>query len=270
MASSLNSLNSINRLATNSLKRLETGQKFTHAADDPSSVVKAGKLSGNMTANQSAINRNNGYMGDLEGVMQSQDAVLGILNDMKDTLNELVSATDGQDAIGAKYDALVGSIAGIVGNVGFNGTQVVGTGSAVTSSVVVNAGGGVTGATGGSFSLVFDDLTASTLGVTTTAATIKDATTATAELAKVDTAIGKVMTASAKVGAGYDVLQSNNDIMSSALTGWSQSFSSLVSVNDAAESSILSSLQNRQSAVQASMSYQAQFNASMSSISFMA
>lgn len=268
MASSLNNLNSVNRLASDSLKRLETGQKFNHAADDPSSVVKAGDLSANMTANESAINRNNGYLGDLDMVMQGQDEVLSVLNDMKDTLQELMTATDGQAAIAEKYNQYADSIDSIIGDVSFNGTQVLGTGSAVTETVNVNAGGGVSGSSGGTFDLVFDDITRTTLSLDNALGTTASA--ANTELTALDAAIDDVMTASAKTGAGYQVIESNNNIMSSALTGWSQSFNSLVGVNDAAESALLSSLQNRQSAIQASMGYQAQFAAGMSSISFMA
>lgn len=267
MAKSMNNLQTVNRMASDSLGRLESGQRFNHAADAPSAVVKAGNLAGNITANQGAIDRNNGYIGDLEGIMSSQDEILGVLNGLKKTLTEMMTATEGQAAIAQKYASSVGTINGIASSVAFNGTQL--GGGAVTQSVLVNAGGGVSGSTGGSYSLEFDDLRAvEGLGLATTVGTT--ASDAATQLTAVNTAIETVMTASAKVGAGKDVLKMNNSVMSSALTGWSQSYTNLVAVNDAAESSILSSLQNRQSAIQASMGYQAQFAARASSISFMA
>lgn len=267
MAKSLNNLQTVNRMASDSLGRLESGQRFNHAADAPSAVVKAGNLVGNITANQGAIDRNNGYIGDIEGIMSSQDSILGVLNGLKKTLTELSTASEGQAAIAEKFAASVGTIDTIAKSVAFNGAAL-GTGSDYSTSIVVNAGGGVSGSTGGSYTLEIDDLTVASLGISTSVGTTASA--AAAELALVNTAIETVMTASAKVGAGKDVLSMNNSVMTSALTGWSQSYTNLVAVNDAAESSILSSLQNRQSAIQASMGYQAQFAARASSISFMA
>lgn len=267
MASSLNNLNLVNRAATSSLQRIETGQRYNHAADNPSAVVKAGDLAGDITSNQGAIDRNNEYLGDLDGVMASQDSILGTLNDMKKTLNDLMSATSGQASIASKYSSLAGTIDNLAQSATFNGTRL-GTGSAVTSSITVNAGGGVA-STSGTYSLVFDDLTATSLTVTT-AFNGTTASAATTELAKVNAAIDKVMTASGKVSAGKSVLENNNTIMSQALTGWSQAYNSLVQVDESEESAILSALQSRQSAIQASMGYQAQFIARSSSISFTA
>ncbi len=257
MTQSLNTISNVNRLANDSIARINSGLKFNHISDAPAQILKAQDLQSDIESNTKGIDNNNYVLGQFDGIMTAQDQITSHLTDMASIMDSYTNETDAnaKSVLAEEYKALALGAQSIAENSKFDDHAVLDGG--FTSSQKAFG-------TGGSFDVVFTDSSLTGLSLSGTGdITADDATKLTAAI----TAMGKN---SATISGNRKVFESANSIMASSNTGWSQSYNDLIKVNDAEESALLTSLSNQAAAANAAMSYQSQFYGISSGSSFMA
>ena len=253
MSQSLNNISNINRLANDSISRINSGLKFTHISDAPATVIQAQGLQSDIDQNSSHIDDNNYTIGQFDGVLKAQDEIVSLLNDMSSLQESYNAEADAgaKSVLSDEYDALANSITAIAQGATYKD-------SAVLSSATTKSEGSF--GTAGSVTLSFIDSTATGLSVGT-------GTIATGDI---KAAITNVSKNSAGLSGYRKLFESANSVMASSNTAWAQSYNDLIKVNDAEESALLTSLSNQAAAANAALSYQAQFYNISSGTSFTA
>ena len=252
MTQSLNTISNVNRLANDSIARINSGLKFTHASDNPAAIIKAQEMQSDMSANNGAIEDNNYTLGQFDTILSAQDQVVSSLQEMK-SLKEQYDAesdADAQAILAEKYKAYGANIATMVDGATFKGMKVLQGGATENINSF---------ATSGSVSLSFSDLSLDGLSLGSDDDPSNLTAIGTITTGALDTALNTVMKNNALLSTSQDIFEKANDVMAASNTAWAQSYNELVQVNDAEESALLTSLSNRASAASAAMSYQSQF-----------
>ncbi len=258
MTQSLNTISSINRLANDSIARINSGLKFNHISDAPGTVLQAQGLESDINANSKSIDANNYTLGQFDGVLSAQDAIVSNLTEMASIFDEYTAETDtdAKAVLAEEYKALSLSIDELAGGASYKDTAVLDGGSTQTESAFSG--------TASSVSIAFSDCTLTGLSLDTGGDITADSATA------LQTAITTVGKNNASISGYQKLFESANTIMSTSSTAWSQSYNDLIKVNDAEESALLTSLSNQAAAANAALSYQAQFYNISSGTSFTA
>lgn len=257
MMQSLNTISSVNRLASDSIARINSGLKFNHISDAPATVLQAQGLQSDMNNYSSGVQNNDYTLGQLEGVLSAQDSIASSLTEMASIMDEYSAETDtdAKAVLAEEYKALALGIDVYAGGATYKDSAVLNGGSTATEKAF---------GTGGSVSIAFSNLTLAGLSLSGTG----DITADSAALIK--TAIKSVGQNSASLSGYKKLFEGANSIMADSNTAWGQSYNSLVKVNDAEESALLTSLSNQAAAANAALSYQAQFYNISSGTSFTA
>ena len=197
MSQSLNTISNINRLANDSIARINSGLKFTHISDAPATVIEAQGLQSNINNNSSFIDDNNYTLGQFDGILKAQDEIVSILNDMSSLQDSYNNETDAnaKSVLSDEYTALSNSITAIAQGATFKDSAVL---SAATTVSEKSFG------TTGSVSLEFIDSTASGLSLTGIAGD------------DLDTAITNVSKNSASLSGYRKLFESANSVMASS------------------------------------------------------
>jgi flagellin len=134
-----------------------------------------------------------------------------------------------QDAI----DAYATSIDTIASNSTWNGTSLLSSASTMTIQTGVNSGDSTT--------LTLDEITASELAVDSLSTT--STTTASSAVDYIDTALDTVNTYQAYIGSMVNVMDSQYNVATNAITNYSAAYGSIMNTDYAAESASLASAQ---------------------------
>ena len=201
------SLNAQRNAATNdsalatSLQRLSSGLRVNSAKDDAAGLAIASRMDSQVRGMNVAVrNANDGI-----SLVQTAESGMAVIGDMFQRMRELaVQASNGTNttndlsALQNEYDALNTEVLRTMNAVQFNGTNLLTTTSAFTFQIGAN--------TGQTASIASADIsvTAGVSGISGTAASALDTTSAAANSAKIaalDTAIQAINTSRSKVGA---------------------------------------------------------------------
>ncbi len=262
MTQSLNTISSINRLANDSIARINSGLKYNHVSDAPGTILKAQGLQDDISGNSKAIDANNYTLGQFDGVLEAQDQIASILGSMSSlkTQYDNESDTSAKATLAEEYKAYAVSIDTLAKGASYKDQAVLDGSAPGTTSVTEQAFAG----TGSSVSLGFTAMTLAGLGLAAGGDITTDTTTV------LSTAQETVSKNNASISTYRKLFEGANSIMSNSNTGYSQSYNELIKVNDAEESALLTSLSNQASAANAALSYQSKFYNISSGSSFTA
>lgn len=237
-------LNKNSREQENSLNKLSSGSRIVRASDDAAGLAVGSKLKADVTVlKQAATNTV-----QARSVLQTVDGALARVGDILQRMKSLAAQSNSGSVdaasrgfINTEYQALNTEIQAIATTSKFNGTSLIdGTynqsfqvGIAATDVIAVN----FTGAAGiNSQNVGANSLLLSTTSVDTAA----NSTTAQTAL---DTAIGKISTYRANVGALLSRFEYRGDVINSSIENLTGATSAIMDVDIAAEQSNLTSKQ---------------------------
>ena len=198
-ARSLQSLNrTSNEIGMRQL-RLATGSKINSAADDSAGYTISKKLTVESRGQAQALSN----IGDAKSVLSVAEGGLNSVQDILATMKEKVIqagndslGTEERAAIQSQLDELKGEITDIIDGTEFNGNSLLSDGSTGAASTALNFQVGTDGADVYTTDAV--DLSANVYAMTLDVQT--DATTRTAAIDAIDTAISDVSKAASKIG----------------------------------------------------------------------
>lgn len=189
---------SVNTLALNrSVERLSSGLRITRAADDAAGLGLSESLRAQIRSiNQATRNANDGI--SLTQIADGAAATIGsLLQRLRELSSQSASGTVGnteRSYIDQEFLALRSEIDRIAQVTEFNG-QALTSGSSISFSVAI----GFRSGTGNSLSLSLNDITTSSLGLSSV--NVSTSTNATSALANIDSAISTIATARANYGS---------------------------------------------------------------------
>ena len=262
MTQSLNTISSINRLASDSIARINSGLKYNHVSDAPGMILKAQGLQDDISGNSKAIDGNNYTLGQFDGVLEAQDQIASILGSMSSLKTQYDTESDAsaKATLAEEYKAYAVSIDTLAKGAAYKDQAVLDGTAPGSTSVSEQAFSG----TGSTVSLGFTAMTLAGLGLAAGGDITTDTTTV------LTTAQETVSKNNASISTYRKLFEGANSIMSNSNTGYSQSYNDIIKVNDAEESALLTSLSNQASAANAALSYQSKFYNISSGSSFTA
>lgn len=237
-------LNKNSREQEKSLNKLSSGSRIVRASDDAAGLAVGSKLRADVTVlKQAATNTI-----QARSVLQTTDGALARVGDILQRMKSLAAQSNSGSVdassrgfINTEYQALNNEIQAIATTTKFNGTNLVDgaynqsfqVGIASTDVIAVN----FTGATG----INAQNVGANSLLLSTTAVdTVANSGTAQTAL---DTAIGKISTYRANVGALLSRFEYRGDVIDSSIENLTGATSAIMDVDIAAEQSNLTSKQ---------------------------
>ena len=262
MTQSLNTISSINRLASDSIARINSGLKYNHVSDAPGMILKAQGLQDDISGNSKAIDGNNYTLGQFDGVLEAQDQIASILGSMSSLKTQYDTESDAsaKATLAEEYKAYAVSIDTLAKGASYKDQAVLDGTTPGSTSVSEQVFSG----TGSTVSLGFTAMTLAGLGLAAGGDITTDTTTV------LTTAQETVSKNNASISTYRKLFEGANSIMSNSNTGYSQSYNDIIKVNDAEESALLTSLSNQASAANAALSYQSKFYNISSGSSFTA
>ena len=251
-------LNSNSALET-AFERLSTGKRINSASDDAAGLAIATDLNSRVSGLNQAVRNVNDGISMVQIVEGTYDEVTSILQRMRDMAvqasNGSLTVTE-RNYLDAEEDALVLAIDAAIDQARFNGTDLATVGASGTSlTVSVNIQAGAN--TGDTISLDISSSTASNasaLGV----GSLDVATNASGALGSIDTALTRVATQRAQLGAYQAQLESTVRNLSNVAENTAAAAGRIMDTDDAAETANLTKAQILQ---QAATSVLAQANA---------
>ena len=224
--------------------QINTGLKIATAKDDGSTwaiaqnqraqVLSLDSVKSSLSRGQSAI----------DVAISAGTSISDLLTQMKalslSASDQGLTSTD-RSAINDQFKSLRDQITTIVNNADFNGTNMLKS-SGTTIYALANADGT------SKITVAAEDLSlgSANLGSVNSTATINTVTAAAAMVASVQTAIGKVSAALAKLGTGSNALNTHMTFISSLQDSLNSGISNLVDADLAKESATLQALQTKQ------------------------
>lgn len=262
MTQSLNTISSINRLASDSIARINSGLKYNHVSDAPGMILKAQGLQDDISGNSKAIDGNNYTLGQFDGVLEAQDQIASILGSMSSLKTQYDTESDAsaKATLAEEYKAYAVSIDTLAKGAAYKDQAVLDGAAPGSTTVSEQAFSG----TSSTVSLGFTAMTLAGLGLAAGGDITTDTTTV------LTTAQETVSKNNASISTYRKLFEGANSIMSNSNTGYSQSYNDIIKVNDAEESALLTSLSNQASAANAALSYQSKFYNISSGSSFTA
>ena len=224
--------------------QINTGLKIATAKDDGSTwaiaqnqraqVLSLDSVKSSLSRGQSAI----------DVAISAGTSISDLLTQMKalslSASDQGLTSTD-RSAINDQFKSLRDQITTIVNNADFNGTNMLKS-SGTTVYALANADGT------SKITVAAEDLSlgSANLGSVNSTASINTVTLASAMVASVQTAIGKVSAALAKLGTGSNALNTHMTFISSLQDSLNSGISNLVDADLAKESATLQALQTKQ------------------------
>lgn len=263
-----NNMDRVNSLLQKSLERLETGNKVNRASDNPTVFGKALSVTADINAISTQLDVNRSTLADLDKVDVAQTRIIESYQSMKEAADALAAAYTSGDV--AAQTAHTATITDLQKAINAFATEATYGGNAVldTADATENLQFGVDATdvvahqwrdlstdaviTGAQVATITADITA-----------LADAATATALSTDIDAVLGNAMAASSSMAVTKkNVFEAAQSSLTAELSTLSDLRSSLMSVNEAEESSIITNLQMRQQAMVTSMGIQNTFTAS--------
>ena len=241
------------------MQRLSTGKRINSAKDDAAGLAIASSMTAQIRGmNQGIRNANDGI-----SMAQTAEGALGEVTNMLQRMRELkvqsengIYSTTDLGNIKSEQDQLAAQIDSILTNTKFNGQALLDGTAGTAGSVKIQAGANA----GDAVTMTFGNLKTD---AAITAVVTAGAASATATLATYDTAIGKVATTRANLGAAQNRLESAVNNLTSNATNLSDARSR---IEDADFSTETANLAKAQILSQASTAMLAQANQSQQGV----
>jgi flagellin len=221
-----------------SLAKLSSGSRIASASDDAAGLAISTRISSDVTALQQAATN----AAQATAILQTADGgasnISDILARMKSLASEAASGTTVDSTrpfIDAEFQQLIGEVDSIASGTRYSGQTLIDATSPFNAGIDVLVGSAPTDVV----QIKLSDLTAVTLGVSTLDVT--SATNAKAALTALDTAIDKVSTARADIGAQESRFNFSADSISTQTQNLQAANSVVRDVDVAAEQAKLSS-----------------------------
>lgn len=222
---------------TTAMERMSTGSRINSAKDDAAGLSIASTF--NTQIRGSKVASSNIQQG--QNLLQTAD---GALSSMEDNLNRIrdlaVQAANGtnsstsRSAIESEAAARIAEINDTANNAKFNGVDLLSSTAATSVTLQVGANSGDTL----TLANVFGDAQASTLGLTTDAATaFADATSSNSFLTEIDSALKEVASRRADIGAYQNRLDSKSDNLNVTIENFTASKGTIMDADVAEEAS---------------------------------
>ncbi len=231
-----------NRMQSQAMERLSSGKRINSAKDDAAGLAIATRMDANVRGlNQAVRNANDGI-----SLAQTAEGAMGnisnILVRMRELAVQAANGTLGDDdraAIQTEVTALVSQIDDIASRTTFNGTDLLKGGTDPADPVTISIQTGLND--GETVDISIKALTAEALGVHdgTDPIDLSTASSASAALATLDTAIQTVATERANLGAQQNRLEATVDNLTSTVTNLADAKSRIEDADFSAESTNL-------------------------------
>ena len=229
-------LRDANAQITQSSERLSTGLRINRSSDDVGGMAVANGLKTQIASFNKVLDNVSQGSTVANLIDTSLTQIVDILGYMRvaavasesDTLST-AERTAYQDEI----DAYATAIDTIASNSTWNGTSLLSSASTMTIQTGVNSGDSTT--------LTLDEITASELAVDSLSTT--STTTASSAVDYIDTALDTVNTYQAYIGSMVNVMDSQYNVATNAITNYSAAYGSIMNTDYAAESASLASAQ---------------------------
>ena len=212
-----NALSVNNRSLSNAMQQLSTGRRINSASDDAAGLAISNKMTAQIRGlNQAVRNANDGIslLQTAEGATQEVTNMLQRMRELAvQAANDTYSDTD-RSALQTEYDELATEIDRISDNTKWNNMNVfdISASAAIGTSGVVTFQVGIDGTSGSTISATFQAITMA--GLSASSLSIDTQSGATSALSSLDTAIEKVDTFRATLGAKINRLSYAADNLS--------------------------------------------------------
>ena len=221
------------------MERLSSGKRINSAKDDAAGLAIASSMTSQIRGmNQGIRNANDGI-----SMAQTAEGALDEVSNMLQRMRELkVQSSNGTYStadtanITAEQDALAAQITSVLANTSFNGSKLFDGSAGTSGAVSIQAGANTSDAV----TLTFGNLAAD---AAVTAVVTGGASVATATLANYDTAIAKIATNRAGLGAAQNRLESAVNNLTSNATNLSDARSRIEDADFSAETTNLAKAQ---------------------------
>ncbi|MGV1684803.1 flagellin N-terminal helical domain-containing protein [Sphingopyxis sp. NJF-3] len=238
-----------NRMQSQAMERLSSGKRINSAKDDAAGLAIATRMDANVRGlNQAVRNANDGISlaQTAEGAMGNISNILVRMRELAVQASNGTLGTDDRAAIQTEVTALVSQIDDIATRTTFNGTDLLngttdldGTGAGTDVGTIVSIQTGIND--GDTVDIAIKSLTAESLGVHdgTDPIDLSSASSASAALTTLDTAIQTVATERANLGAQQNRLEATVDNLTSTVTNLADAKSRIEDADFSAESTKL-------------------------------
>jgi len=249
-----NALSVNNRSLSNAMQQLSTGRRINSAGDDAAGLAISNKMTAQIRGlNQAVRNANDGIslLQTAEGATQEVTNMLQRMRELAvQAANDTYSDTD-RSALKAEYDELSTEIDRISDNTKWNNMNVfdISASAAIGTSGVVTFQVGIDGTSGSTISATFQAITMS--GLSAASLSIDTQSGATSAISALDTAIEKVDTFRASLGAKINRLSYAADNLTSIAENTAASRSRILDTDYAAATTDLARTQIIQQAATA-------------------
>ena len=240
----LQNLNATQAQLQKAQNQINTGLKIASAKDDGSTWAIAQNQRAQVMSLDSVKSSLSRGQSSIDVAMSAGQSVSDLLTQMKAlalTASDSGLTTSDRSAINDQFKSLRDQITTIVSNADFNGTNMI-KASGTNVYALANSDGT------SKITVAAEDLSlgGSNLGSVNSSATVGTVTSASSMVATVQTAIGKVSAALAKLGTGSNALNTHMNFVSSLQDSLNSGISNLVDADLAKESATLQALQTKQ------------------------
>jgi len=231
-------LNSADQSST--LSKLASGSRITKASDDAAGLAIGTRIQSDVTAlSQAATNSSQG-----QSILQTADGGLARIGDILQRMKSLATQSNSgtvtdteRPYIAAEFTQLQGEIDTIATSTRYNAKSLLDGTSDFTTGVKFMVGTSATD----TITLKIDDASATTLGVSTTAAKVDTQANAVTALGLIDTAISTISTQRANIGAIESRFEFQSETIATSTENLGSAQSAIMDADVAAEKSQLSS-----------------------------
>lgn len=251
-----NNLVSTNNQISTSLQRLSSGMKINSAEDNPAEYAIANSFAAKIAAMQVASQNSNEAQSMLQVGDGAYTQVNNILVQMKSLATEAASGqTESLSTMNNEFNSLQNEIDRIAGSTVYgNQTLIDGTGNA-SSGITFQVG--ATNSTQDQIVVSFNSANTTALGVVSSSVGIGTLASAQAAMTAIDNALTSINSYMGNIGAYQNRLQYTTDNLSTSITNFTASQSTIQDVDMASQ---ISSFTKEQILQQAGMAMLAQAN----------
>ncbi len=250
-------LSKINTAMSESLARVQTGNKILRASDDPSGLVTALELDGEINAARTQLDSNKETVSELNSVDDALTAMITHLQDMKSLLNEYdnTSDPDVQNSLEQTLTDKAGMIEDLADDTEFQAVTIMSQGADYNATVRYGPDSGDT------VTITFKDMQEASLNLDADGTTdpadfdtaFANGVTTDQMRTQIDDALDKAEGMARSVGnVGDYYLERQNDLLADNIATWGNHRDLIMRTDEAEESVRLARLESlRQSALQA-------------------
>ena len=246
-APSLAHLNFINKMLAKHTERLSSGLRINSASDDPAGYAVATNLRSTQRSVSQAIRNTNDGASFIQTAEGANSEVQNLVTRMRELAVQGSTLTSSQRTnLQTELDEIVTEISRVSANTEFNDISLT-NGSTPTLSVQVGPNGG----SSNQVTMTFGDLRTSTLGIDSIS--LANATTSSAAITTIDTALDTLSGYAAQYGATQSRFDSNISNLEIYRSNLQSSYSGIMDADYALESAAFSKFQTQQQAAIAVM-----------------